>query len=149
MPSTPVEMTVWFDAPVERVWAELADLRSHPEWMRDAGSVEFVDEQTSGVGTELIVPTRVGPFRTSDVMTVVGWEEGRLIEVEHRGAVSGVGRFELRRSGTGTQLEWSETLRFPWWLASRFGAWIARPVLRRIWRGNLDRLRSRVECSGH
>lgn len=125
----------------------MADLRSHPEWMRDAGAVVFVDEQTSGLGTELIVPTQVGPFRTTDVMKVVGWEEGSLIEVEHRGAVAGVGRFELERAGTGSRLEWRETLRFPWWLGGRFGAWIARPVLRRIWRGNLARLRSRVELS--
>jgi Polyketide cyclase / dehydrase and lipid transport len=137
------------DASPEMVWSELADLQSHPEWMGDAGSIQFVGEQTAGVGTEMVVPTRVGPFRTTDLMRVVGWEEGRLIEVEHVGAVSGVGSFEIQPAPEGhTELLWSETLRFPWWLAGPLGAWLARPILKQIWRGNLDRLRRRVEVTG-
>jgi hypothetical protein len=93
------------------------------------------------------VPTRVGPFRTTDLMTVVEWEEGSLIAVEHEGAVSGQGRFEIRPLGPGTELTWSETLTFPWWLGGSLGAWIARPILRGIWRGNLERLRRRLEVS--
>jgi len=114
--------------------------------MRDAGSIEFLTEQTSGVGTLMLVPTRVGPLRTTDVMEVVEWEDRRLIAVEHRGRVSGVGRFELRAADSGTDLHWEETLRFPWWLAGSFGAWLARPILRRIWIGNLERLRVKVSA---
>ena len=29
----PISLTAVFDAPLERVWAELADLASHAEWM--------------------------------------------------------------------------------------------------------------------
>jgi hypothetical protein len=94
------------------------------------------------------VPTRVGPFRTTDMMTVVEWEEGRSIAVEHLGAVSGLGRFEIRTSGHGTELTWSETLRFPWWLGGRLGAFLARPILRQVWRGNLERFRRRLAVSG-
>jgi hypothetical protein len=144
----PIRVDVRFEAPPELVWVVLADLASHPQWMRDAGSIEFLTGRTSGVGTLMLVPTRVGPFRTTDVMEVVGWEEGRLIVVEHRGAVAGVGRFELVSSATGSELHWSETLVFPWWLAGPVGAWLARPVLKRIWRENLERLRDRVEVSG-
>ena len=143
-----IRMVVLIDAPPERVWAELADLGSHPEWMGDAGSVEFVTAQTEGVGTRMRVPTRVGPFRTTDLMTVIEWDERRRIGVEHVGAVSGRGRFEIRPSGSGTELTWSETLGFPWWLGGPLGAWVARPVMRRIWRGNLKELRRRLEVSG-
>ena len=145
---SPVRLVVTLAAPPGRVWAELADLGSHPEWMRDAGTVEFMTGQTAGTGTRMRVPTRVGPLRTTDLMTVVEWEDGRLIAVEHRGSVSGVGRFEIRPSGSGTELRWSETLRFPWWLGGPLGVWLARPILRRIWRGNLERLRERLEVSG-
>jgi hypothetical protein len=143
-----IRIVVVIDASPERVWAELADLGSHPEWMGDAGSIEFVTAQTEGVGTRMRVPTRVGPFHTTDLMTVIEWDEGRQIGVEHVGAVSGRGRFEIRPSDSGTDLIWSETLRFPWWLGGPMGAWMAGPVLRRIWRGNLRRLRRRLEVSG-
>jgi uncharacterized protein YndB with AHSA1/START domain len=142
-----ISIVVLVEAPPDRVWAELADLESHPEWMGDAGSVEFATARTEGVGTRMRVPTRVGPFRTTDLMTVVEWEEGSLIAVEHEGAVSGRGRFEIRPLGPGTELTWSETLTFPWWLGGSLGAWIARPILRGIWRGNLERLRRRLEVS--
>ena len=144
----PVHLVVYFDTPPTGVWAELADLASHPQWMGDAEAIEFLDSRTAGVGTRMRVPTRIGPFRATDVMRVIGWEERRLIEVEHVGPVSGVGRFEIQPSGSGTELRWSETLRFPWWLGGPLGAWLARPILRRVWLGNLARLRQRVEVSG-
>lgn len=143
-----LRIVAFIEATPDRVWAELADLGSHPEWMGDAGSVEFLTGQTAGVGTRLRVPTRVGPLRTTDLMTVVEWEEGSRIGVEHVGAVSGRGGFVIRPSGPGTELTWSETLSFPWWLGGPFGAWLSRPVLRRVWRENLDRLGRRLAVSG-
>ncbi len=130
------------------MWAALADLRSHPEWMADAGTIEFLGAQTRGPGTRMRVPTRVGPFQATDVMKVVEWEEGRLIAVDHQGAISGRGRFEISPSGSGTRLRWSESLRFPWWMGGPLGVLAARPVLKRVWRGNLERLRERLEVSG-
>lgn len=142
-----INLTVHLDASPERVWAELANLGSHAEWMADAGAIHFVTDQTTGVGTEMRVPTRIGPLRTNDLMTVVEWVEGRLIAVEHVGAVSGVGRFETRPADGGTRLSWSEQLRFPWWLAGPLGAMLARPFLKRVWRGNLLRFGERVALS--
>jgi hypothetical protein len=143
----PVHLVVFFNTPPTGVWAELADLGSHSEWMGDAEAVEFVTGQTTGEGARMRVPTRIGPFRSTDLMTVVEWEEGRSIGVEHVGAVAGVGRFELRPLGAGTELTWTEILHFPWWLGGPLGAWLARPILRRVWLRNLERLRRRVEVS--
>lgn len=139
-----IRLGVHIPAEPQRVWEELADLGSHPEWMRDAVSISFSGEQTRGQGTEMTVLTRVGPLRTRDLMTVTEWNEGRSITVEHTGAVSGSGRFELSPAGGGTDLTWTESLRFPWWLGGGLGAWLARPLLRRVWRANLDRLSLRV-----
>ncbi|MDP9143967.1 MAG: SRPBCC family protein, partial [Actinomycetota bacterium] len=74
-----------YDAAPGRVWAELADLASHSEWMTDADTVHFLSDQTAGVGTQFRVPTRVGPLRTTDLMTVVEWDEGKAIAVDHQG----------------------------------------------------------------
>lgn len=82
-------------------------------------------------------------------MEVVEWSEGRVIGVEHVGSVHGTGRFEISAVSRGTEVRWIESLGFPWWLGGPIGAWVARPILSRIWRGNLERLKRRVELSGH
>jgi hypothetical protein len=109
--------------------------------MRDAKWIVFVGDQTRGVGTRMRVRTVVGPLRLIDEMEVVGWDEGSFIEVEHRGVVKGTGRLSVDQSGAIT---WEETLRFPWWLGGALGAGMARPILRRLWAGNLRRLEETV-----
>jgi Polyketide cyclase / dehydrase and lipid transport len=137
-------LIVEIPAPPDLVWAELADLSSHHFWMADADEIIFEGKERAGVGTRMQVPTRVGPFRTTDLMEVTEWDEGRALAVDHVGAVSGSGRFELEPIEAGTRLTWSEQLRFPWWLGGPVGAWMAAPVLKRIWKGNLSRLTARV-----
>jgi hypothetical protein len=139
-----IRLSVRYPASPERLWEELADLASHSEWMADAEAISFIGDQTTGVGTRMRVPTKIGPLRTNDLMTVTGWEEGRMIEVVHIGAVSGTGRFEVVAVEGGSQLDWSESLRFPWWLAGPVGAWLARPILKWVWRANLKRLGDRL-----
>lgn len=125
-------------APREEVWSELADLTSHASWMKDAVEIEFLGRKQSGIGTRMRVPTRVGPFRTTDILEVTGWVDGESISVDHEGLVSGSGRFSLEGDDP-TLIIWEETLRFPWWLGGPITAVFARPVLRAIWAGNLDR----------
>ena len=139
-----IRLDLQIDAPPEAVWAELSDLSSHAEWMADAQAVNFASDQTRGVGTEMRVPTRIGPLRTDDVIIVTEWEEGRLLAVGHHGLVSGEGRFEIMPNEKSSVLVLTENLRFPWWLGGPLTAALARPVLKRIWRGNLERLRERV-----
>ena len=144
----PIEATVLIDAPLARVWAELADFASHPQWMDDAATVRFLTERSTGIGTRIEVATRVGPLRASDVMEVVRWEEEQTIVVEHVGAVKGFGRFDIGRIGDGTEMRWVEDLRFPWWMGGPVGLAVARPIFGRIWRGSLMRLKERLEISG-
>jgi hypothetical protein len=132
------------DAPLETVWLHAADLASHAEWMADAESIEFLTDQRRGVGTRMRVATRVGPFRTSDVMEVTGWTEGRSIGVRHEGIVSGTGRFELAAVAGGTRFSWVEELTFPLHLGGPITAFVAKPVLGWIWRRNLGGLKRRV-----
>ncbi len=124
------------------VWSELADLATHASWMKDAVEIEFLGEKQSGVGTTMRVPTRVGPFRTTDIIEVTGWVEGESISVDHKGLVSGSGRFSLAGDNP-TLVIWDETLRFPWWLGGPIAAAFGRPILRAIWAGNLERFAKR------
>lgn len=142
-----IRVDVLIDAPKAAVWEHLADLGSHAEWMADAESIGFRSGERSGVGTVMEVDTRVGPLRTTDVIEVTGWTEGEFIEVNHRGLVSGRGRFDLDAVAGGTRFTWTEQLVFPWWLGGPVAALLATPVLAWIWRRNLVRLRLRVERS--
>lgn len=133
-------------APPEDVWRELSDISGHVEWMNDAESIEFTSEQRRGVGTIFDCATKVGPLRLRDRMEVTRWRDGRELGVRHVGLVTGEGIFSLRsrRRGRRTELQWTERLRFPWWLGGPVMGLLAKPVLRSIWRGNLRRLAARV-----
>ena len=146
-----VETTI--HAPPEVVWSHLEDIASHIEWMADAVSIEFLTAQRSGNGTRFACKTRVGFMSTTDLMEITEWSPPRVMGVRHSGAVSGEGRFELHATGPAgesTTMVWHERLLFPWWLGGPLGATLARPVLRRIWQGNLARLGQQVEsATGH
>ncbi len=135
-----IAVTRTMEAPTDRVWAAMADLGSHVEWMKDARSIVFTSEQRAGVGTRMQVETRLGPLRTLDVMEVTGWEEGESIEVAHHGRVKGRGTLRAAPAGSRSVVSWEEDLEFPWWLGGAITAWLARPVLTAMWRGNLRRL---------
>jgi hypothetical protein len=130
-------------------WAALADIASHVDWMRDADEITFVTEQRAGVGTAFDCRTRVGPFRLLDRMVVTRWDEGKAIGVRHDGLVHGEGVFELRPSGNGSEILWTERLAFPARLGGAITTWLARPVLRAIWKGNLRRLAGTLTGGHH
>ena len=121
------------------------DISSHVDWMLDAAEIRFVTERRRGIGTTFECDTVVGPLKLTDVMEVTEWQHASRMGVTHKGIVGGTGVFHLNARGSATVFSWVEKLEFPWYFAGPLGAWVARPVLRRIWRGNLHRLKSRIE----
>jgi hypothetical protein len=143
-----VEVSVLVCRPRPEVWDELERIEDHVTWMRDAAAIRFTSDQTRGEGTTFECDTRVGPVRLTDVMRVTDWQVGSTMAVAHQGTVSGTGRFTLVDApGRATALHWSEDLALPMWLGGPAGARVAAPILRRLWRGNLERLRYRIESS--
>ena len=135
-------MSITVAAPSAVVWDDLRDIAGHVEWMHDAESIRFLTDATEGVGVRFDCATKVGPIRLNDRMEVTEWRAAQAMGIRHQGVVSGTGRFCLReRRGpegdTHTEFEWTETLRFPWWMGGPVGALAARPVLGFIWRRNL------------
>lgn len=125
------------------VWAELSSIEDHVTWMKDAVTITFASEQRRGVGTTFECLTRIGPFRTRDVMTITRWDDERTMGVTHRGIIAGRGEFSLSPTSDATTMVWREALTFPWWLGGAMTARAARPILRRVWRQNLERFRDR------
>jgi hypothetical protein len=143
---TTIATSTVIGAPAAAVWAELADVGTHAEWMVDAAAITFVGSQREGVGTTFDCATRVGPLRLTDRMEVTEWTEPEAMGVRHTDLVTGRGRFTLSAlPGGSTALRWTEDLSFPWWLGGPLGAAAGRPVLRRLWRRNLANLKARVE----
>lgn len=141
-----LRVSTLLDADPATVWADLADISSHVEWMRDAVSIEFDDEQREGVGTSFVCATKVGPFRLNDHMLITRWDPERAMGVRHTGLVTGNGVIRLRaRRGGRTRLTWSERLTFPWWMGGPVGAWAATPVLWLVWRGSMRNLQERFD----
>ncbi len=141
-----IRISVAVAAPSELVWEHLSDLSSHSDWMRDAVSIVFENDQRRGVGVRMKVPTVVGPLRVTDLMEVDEWTEGKSIGVRRLGRVSGEGRFQISSHPGGSTLTLTESLRFPWYLGGALTGWFARPILRRVFRSNLVGFADRVEA---
>lgn len=116
--------------------------------MADAESIEFASASVSGVGTVMIVETRVGPLRTSDVMVITEWVENERMGVLHMGLVEGSGVFTLTDTEDGTRFEWTERLEFPWYVGGPIAELAAAPVLWLIWTRNLAAFRRMFVSDG-
>ncbi len=149
--STTIHIAVMIDADPDAVWRAVERIESHVDWMADAETITFRSEAHSGVGAEFDCLTKIGPLHTTDRFVVTRWDPGVAMGIEHRGAVTGTGEFTLAPvdgpvgAGARTQFTWEETLRFPWWLGGPVGEVVGKPVLERIWKGNLRRLKTKVE----
>lgn len=141
-----IRVTATFDAPPDRVWAEVEQIDRHVLWMADAESIRFTSGSQRGTGTTFDCTTKIGPIRLVDRMEIVAWDRGRRIGVRHVGVVTGTGDLTLRRARRGrTRFTWDERLTYPRWLGGRVGGVVGDRILRRIWKGNLRRLAALVE----
>ncbi len=141
-----LHLCITIGAPVDHVWHVIEAVDTHTEWMTDAESITFRTEQHSGVGTEFDCLTKVGPLSTVDRMRVTEWKPQAVMGIEHRGIVTGRGRFTLLGLGAElTEFCWTEDLVFPAHLGGGAAERLARPVFGRIWRQNLNRLRDLAE----
>jgi hypothetical protein len=136
-----IEVRAQYPCSVAALWEELRHIDRHVNWMMDAESIEFLSDQVEDVGTEFVCLTKVGPFHTKDVLRITQWDPPTTMGVEHRGIVTGSGTFTLSPiDNDHVALVWREELRFPWWGLGGVGARVAKPILQRIWKGNLQRL---------
>ena len=140
-----IEISTQINASPQFLWEEMRHIDRHVNWMLDAVSITFLSTTTEGMGTKFTCLTKVGPFKTTDVMTITQWEDARTMGVEHVGLVKGTGSFQIAPSREGSTITWKESLTFPWWMLGSFGSLFASPILRLIWKKNLKNLKEIVE----
>ena len=138
--------SIEINAPIKRVWDEVSNINNHTNWMQDAESIEFLSNIKQGVGTKILVLTKVGPIKLKDIMTFTKWIEEVEIEVEHKGIVTGKGSFLLESiDSKRTKFSWNETLKFPIILGGIVGEIFGSYILKIIWKKNIQNLKKVIE----
>ena len=142
-----IQISTHINVSPEILWEELRHIDRHVNWMNDAVSITFTSPTTEGVGTQFSCLTKVGPLKTTDIMTIIQWQENKVMGVEHVGLVKGTGTFHIEPHGEGSTITWKESLSFPLFFLGSLGALAATPLLTYIWKKNLTNLKNIVELN--
>jgi hypothetical protein len=114
MRSNHIEMSLVINAPIQKVWAALADWESQGKWMLQT-KVEVTSQIREGVGTKISAFTGIGKLGVMDHMVVTSWQPPFICDILHTGKIiKGTGRFELVEiDPLTTRFNWSEEILAP------------------------------------
>lgn len=103
-------------APVERVWAFLADPESYAGWVSGTSRIRRADRNWPEVGAQLHHCWGVGPLRVRDRTTVVAAEPPHRLVLLARARPVGVVRAEIEATAqpAGTRIVLTEQLLSGW-----------------------------------
>lgn len=134
------------DAPIHRVWAELADIEGQPRWMHEMKAVRLLTPPPVGVGTRGEATVRILGISTTDPVEVTEFMPPTRFAIRHEGAFTGGGVITLEpgADGTTTIVRWDETLIAP--LYPHLWARLSAPIVGAIFQADLLRLRDLVEA---
>ena len=127
------------------VWPYLVDWERLDRWMLEARDFRVLSDQREGVGVEAETSVRIAGITTRDTVRVTRWNPPWVLELEHRGWVTGTGYMELAPEDRETTLFWRESLVPPWGWPGAIGLRVMAPFMRRIFRRDLRVLRDLVE----
>jgi uncharacterized membrane protein len=141
----PIHTFVVIEAPIERVWDELADVEGQPRWMHEMKSVRMLTPDPLGVGSRGLAEVRILGIGVEDPVTITAFEPPRRFAIQHEGLFTGGGVIELTpgSDGRSTIVTWDETLVPPF--LPELGAAIQRPILGAIFQADLHRFRELLE----
>ena len=145
-PPPPFASLVVIDAPIDRVWAELADIEGQPRWMHEMKSVRLLTPPPIGVGTRGEATVRVLALAVTDPVEVTEFQPPTRFAIRHEGTFTGGGVITLEpgADGTTTIVRWDETLIAP--LMPHLWRVVAQPALGAIFQADLGHLRDLVEA---
>jgi uncharacterized protein YndB with AHSA1/START domain len=137
---------VVIDAPIARVWSEVADVEGQPRWMRDLKRVRLLTPRPVRVGTRAVGTVRIFGLGVEDPVTITRFDAPTAFGIRHDGRFSGHGLLTLERGADGrsTIVRWEELLVPP--VLPRLGGRLLRPLLRQVFQADLHRLRRLLEA---
>lgn len=144
-PPDPMRMLVVVDAPIEAVWAAVADVPFQVEWMAEMRVLVLDPPGRAHVGQRGEATVRILGLSVTDLVEVSELEPPRRYAIRHLGLFKGGGVITLEpgADGSTTILRWGETLVPP--ILPQLGAIVQAPILRAIFQADLERLKELVE----
>jgi uncharacterized membrane protein len=141
----PIESMIVIDAPIERVWAEVADIEGQPRWMHEMKAVRLLTPAPVGVGTRGEADVRIFGIPVTDPVSITEFEPPHRFAISHEGSFKGRGLITLESGvdGTTTIVRWEERLIPP--VLPHLGALVMAPTLGSIFQADLARLKELVE----
>jgi carbon monoxide dehydrogenase subunit G len=123
---TRIDVRLDLPHPIDHVWDRLTDWGSHSAWIPN--TVVTVTKSTTGIGTEFVGITRIGPLRLDDPMTVSEFEppvngSASCVVTKTGQVLGGTAGFTLTGLGdSSTRLDWFEDVHLRpaglfWWTA--------------------------------
>jgi uncharacterized membrane protein len=146
-PPLPFSSLAVIDAPIERVWEELADIEGQPRWMHEMKSVRLLTRPPVGVGTRGDATVRIFGIGVTDPVEITEFAPPARFAIRHEGTFTGGGVITLEpgADGSTTIVRWDETLIAP--LMPHLWARLAAPIMSGIFQGDLLRFRDLVEAA--
>lgn len=142
-----IRTSIEIDAPIERVWAVLADIERQPEWMHDLRDVRLLTPPPIGIGTKAVGTVRALGIAIDDPIEITAFEPPVRYSIRHDGFVGGTGDINLVAQGVDpeatTLVTWEETL-VPGVLP-HLGGLVLAAVFEPIFQADLERLAGLVE----
>lgn len=145
-PPAPIRTSIEIEAPIERVWAAVADVERQTEWMPDLKAIRLTTPPPIGLGTRGIGQVRVLGIALDDPVEVTAFEPPTRYAIRHEGLVKGGGEIRLAPGAgeTTTIVVWEETLIPP--VFPHLGGLVIRFVFEPIFKRDLERLAALVEA---
>ena len=141
----PIESMIVIDAPIERVWTEIADIEGQPRWMHEMKAVRLTAPGALGVGTTGEADVRILGISVTDPVTITEFEPPHRFGMRHEGTFKGHGLMTLESGAdaTTTIVRWEEVLIPP--VLAHLAALAMTPTLAGIFQADLARLKELVE----
>lgn len=141
----PISSLVVIDAPIERVWAAVADVEDQVTWMTEMKAIRMLDDGPVGVGTRCEADVRMFGITVTDPVTITEFDPPHRYAISHDGMFKGRGviTLEAGADGTTTIVRWDETLTPP--VFAHLGALVMTPALAAVFQSDLARFKELVE----
>jgi uncharacterized membrane protein len=94
-------------APLETVFAYLADVESHPEWVKWTKDAEVTSVDKTGLGSTSTMRMQVGPRKETVEAIVTEFKPNELVTWRHTRGMEMTDRLSVIPFGDGTKVAWS------------------------------------------
>jgi len=141
----PISSMIVVDAPIERVWAVLADVEGQARWMQEMKAIRVLTPGAVGVGMVAEADVRMFGITVTDPVTITEFDPPHRYAISHDGTFKGRGLITLESGadGTTTIVRWDELLIPP--VLPHLGAIVMSPALAAVFQADLVRFKELVE----